>query len=66
MNTRELSDLKGWDEQELQQLVARFVRIHHRLPDADELVAIRRHRSRLHLRLPHRARRGVASLIAGR
>lgn len=63
MNTRDLATLEHWDERELTALVARFVRIFHRLPDYEELVAFRRSNARLHLRIPAQTRRSLASLI---
>ena len=64
MNTRELADFDDWDEEELETLVARFVRNFRRLPSGEDLVNFQRSRSGLHLRLPAQGRRKVASLIA--
>jgi hypothetical protein len=63
MNTRELAALDHWDEQELSSLTTRFVRIFHRLPHYEELVAFRRSDARLHLRIPAQTRRNLASVI---
>jgi hypothetical protein len=63
MNTRELAALEHWDERELTRLTARFVRIFHRLPRYEELVAFRRSDVRLHLRIPGQTRRSLASMI---
>lgn len=63
MNTRDLAALAHWDERELTRLTTRFVRIFHRLPRYDELLAFRRNDARLHLRIPARTRRSLASAI---
>lgn len=63
MNTRDLAALEHWDERELTRLTARFVRIFHRLPHYEELVAFRRTDVRLHLRIPVQTRRSLASMI---
>jgi hypothetical protein len=57
MNSRELASLNDWDEKELEELVARFVRVFHRLPKHDELITFHRTRASLHLRLPAQGRR---------
>ena len=64
MNTRELAAFDDWDEEELETLVARFVRNFRRLPNSEDLVNFHRTRSCLHLRLPAQGRRKVAALIA--
>lgn len=40
MNTRELDDLTGWDEDHLTLVVAEFVRCYGRLPHLEELAAL--------------------------
>jgi hypothetical protein len=63
VNTRELSQLQDWDEDELQEHVLRYVRAFRRFPTYEELVRFRRARNRLHLRIPRaRSRRAVASV----
>jgi len=47
MNTDELDALGAWDEAEMTALVVQFVRVSHRLPGAEDLVALRRTRSGL-------------------
>ena len=64
LNTREMSQLQDWDEQTLQELVARFVRTFRRFPSYDQLVRFRRARGQLELRIPRRTRRGTARLVA--
>ena len=39
VNTRELEDLTGWEEQALSRLVVELVRLHRRLPHLYELQA---------------------------
>jgi hypothetical protein len=63
MNTREIAALEHWDERELASLTARFVRIFHRLPHYEELLAFRRTDVGLHLRVPAQTRRSLASMI---
>lgn len=58
VNTRELSLMKDWDEDELQRLVTRFVRTFRRFPSYDELVRFRHARGQLHLRRPAQGPRG--------
>jgi hypothetical protein len=59
-----MSQLQDWDEQTLQELVARFVRTFRRFPSYDQLVRFRRARGQLELRIPRRTRRGTARLVA--
>ena len=63
MNTRDLAALEHWDERELTDLIARFVRIFHRLPRYEELVVFRRSDARLRLRVPAQMRRSLARMI---
>lgn len=64
MNTTELARCDDWDEQELKDLVAGFVRCYRRLPSYRDLVRHRRARNALHLRIPRQTRRKAARLIA--
>jgi hypothetical protein len=57
VNTREIAQLEDWDELELQQLVARYVRVFRRFPSYEQLVRFRRARGQLHLRRPAQSRR---------
>lgn len=64
MNTSEMAAFDDWDERELQQLVARFVRTFRRLPSARELTAFHESRMGLALRLPARVRVRLARAIS--
>lgn len=64
MNTTDLACFDDIDEQDLEQMVARFVRVFHRLPSSAELTRFRRARSMLAMRLPAKGRRRLATLIA--
>jgi hypothetical protein len=64
VNTREVAQLDDWDEKTLAQLVARYVRLFHRLPSQDELVLFRSARGQLQLRLPAQRRRKSLTRLA--
>lgn len=64
MNTRDLQGFTSWDEKDLNRAVSGFVRTFHRLPKHEELLRLRRAEHRIHLRLPARGRRRIASVIA--
>ena len=64
MSTDKPAGFEHWDEQELEDLVNRFVRTFHRSPDYHDLQRFRRGRASLALRLPLQSRRTIASMIA--
>lgn len=64
MNSSEMAALDHWDERELEELVARFVRTFHRLPSLADLDAFHRSRISLRLRLPAQTRVRLARFIA--
>jgi hypothetical protein len=65
VNFDDLAQRTHYDERELAELNARFVRIFHRHPSRRELLGFRRSEARLHLRIPAQTRRTIAAMIAG-